>query len=49
VNLVARPWINYKDRVGIQADVTEQVKLRFDDEGISLPNPQLDVHLFPVD
>ncbi len=46
VNLVARPWIQYLDRVGIQADVTEQVKLRFDAAGISIPFPQRDVHLY---
>jgi len=46
VNLVARPWIHFKDHPAIQADVTEQVKLRFDEEGISFPFPQRDVHLF---
>lgn len=46
VNLVARPWINFKDRVRIAADITEQVKLRFDAANISIPFPQRDVHLF---
>ena len=46
VNLVARPWIHYKNSPAIQADITEQVKLRFDAEGISFPFPQRDVHLF---
>ena len=46
VNLVARPWIRFKDSPSIQADMTERVKLRFDEEGISFPYPQRDVHLY---
>lgn len=46
VNLVARPWIDYRRRVPIGAAITEQVKLRFDEAGISIPFPQRDVHLF---
>jgi small-conductance mechanosensitive channel len=29
-------------------DVTREVKLRFDREGISIPFPQRDVHFYPV-
>lgn len=46
INLVARPWIKYKDHPRVKAYVTEQVKLRFDAAGISIPFPQRDVHLF---
>lgn len=46
VNLVVRGWIHFKDNPGVQAYVTEQVKLRFDQAGISIPFPQRDVHLF---
>ena len=46
VNLVARPWINFKQHPSIKANITEQVKLRFDEAGISIPFPQRDVHLF---
>ncbi len=46
VNLVARPWVRFKESPAIQAYMTEQVKLRFDKEGISFPFPQRDVHLF---
>lgn len=46
VNLVARPYVHVADMPAITADMTEQVKLRFDAEGISIPFPQRDVHLF---
>jgi len=48
VNLVARPWVRFKQSPAIQAHMTEQVKLRFDAEGISFPFPQRDVHLFQM-
>ncbi len=46
VNLVARPYVHVSDMPAVTADMTEQVKLRFDAEGISIPFPQRDVHLF---
>lgn len=46
VNLVARPWIKFQQHPAIRAHITEQVKLRFDEAGISIPFPQRDVHLF---
>lgn len=46
VNLIARPWISYREHPVVKSAVTEQVKLRFDAEGISIPFPQRDVHLF---
>lgn len=45
VNLVVRPWVNAADYWAVKFDFTEQVKLRFDQEGISIPYPQMDVHL----
>ena len=38
VNFIVRPWVN-----------SENVKLRFDEEGISIPFPQMDVHLHKAD
>jgi small conductance mechanosensitive channel len=32
--------------MNVKFAITEQVKLRFDAEGISIPFPQHDVHLF---
>ena len=46
VNLTVRPYVDVHDIPGVTAATTEQVKLRFDAEGISIPFPQRDVHLF---
>jgi small conductance mechanosensitive channel len=45
VNFVVRPWVNSADYWSVMFDFTEKVKLRFDSEGISIPFPQMDVHL----
>ena len=49
VNFVVRPWVNAADFWGVKFDFTEAVKLRFDQEGISIPFPQMDVHLHKTD
>ena len=46
VNFVARAWVNAGDYWGVVFDATEAVKKRFDAEGISIPFPQRDVHLY---
>lgn len=46
VNLTARPFVNIENGPAVTFAITEQVKLRFDAEGISIPFPQRDVHLF---
>ncbi len=46
VNFVVRPFVKPEDYWGVHFTITEQVKLRFDQEGISIPFPQQDVHLF---
>ncbi len=46
VNFVVRPWVNAADYWGVHFDVTEQIKKRFDAEGISIPYPQRDVHVY---
>ena len=45
VNFVVRPWVQSADYWAVLWDTTEAVKLRFDAEGISIPYPQMDVHL----
>ncbi|MEO1079627.1 MAG: mechanosensitive ion channel domain-containing protein [Pseudomonadota bacterium] len=45
VNFLVRPWVNAADYWGVLWDTTEAVKLRFDAEGISIPFPQMDVHV----
>ncbi|GEA05395.1 mechanosensitive ion channel protein [Alteromonas sp. KUL42] len=49
VNFIVRPWVNSADFWGVKFDFTEKVKLRFDEEGISIPFPQMDVHLHKVE
>lgn len=45
VNFVVRPWVNSGDYWPVLFDVTENVKLEFDKNGISIPFPQTDVHV----
>ncbi|MEP0356695.1 MAG: mechanosensitive ion channel domain-containing protein [Paraglaciecola sp.] len=49
VNFVVRPWVASGDFWPVKFDFTEAVKLRFDEEGISIPFPQMDVHVHKDD
>jgi small conductance mechanosensitive channel len=49
VNFVVRPWVNSADYWNVNRDTHEKVKLAFDDAGISIPFPQMDVHLQKAD
>jgi small conductance mechanosensitive channel len=46
VNLVFRPWVKTADYWAVRFDLTEKIKNRLDEAGISIPFPQQDVHLF---
>lgn len=46
VNLVFRPWVKTADYWDVRFDLTEKIKNRLDEAGISIPFPQRDVHLF---
>lgn len=46
VNFAVRAWCNSGDYWGIYFDIQEKVKLEFDKEGISIPFPQQDVHVY---
>tara|TARA_Y100001956_G_scaffold82217_1_gene102200 strand:- start:3459 stop:5111 length:1653 start_codon:yes stop_codon:yes gene_type:complete len=48
VDFIVRPWVKTDDYWDVYWDVTKEVKLRFDKEGISIPFPQQDVHLHMV-
>jgi small conductance mechanosensitive channel len=48
VNFVVRPWVKTEDYWSVYFDITEKVKLTFDEQGISIPYPQTDVHLHKV-
>ena len=46
VDFVVRPWANSADYWGVKFDFTKAVKEAFDAQGISIPYPQQDVHMF---
>ena len=46
VNFIVRPWVNTADYWEVYWDITRAVKLRLDKEGISIPFPQRDVHVY---
>ena len=46
VNFVMRVWAKASDYWGIYFEMQENVKLTFDKEGITIPFPQRDIHLY---
>ncbi len=48
VNFVVRPWVATSDYWPVRFALTEAIKKRFDQEGISIPFPQRDVHIHQV-
>lgn len=46
VDFVVRPWCQPEDYWDVYWDVTREVKMRFDAEGISIPFPQRDLHIY---
>ncbi len=46
VNFIARPWSQTADYWEVYWDVTRKVKQRFDEQGIGIPFPQRDVHVY---
>ena len=45
INFIVRPWVNSSDVLSVKYSILEQIKKRFDEEGISIPYPQRDVHI----
>lgn len=45
VNFQVRPWVNADDYWPVRAELIEEIKTAFDENGISIPFPQMDVHL----
>ena len=45
VDLFARPWVNSEDWWSTRIDLLEKVKEAFDENGISIPFPQMDLHV----
>ena len=49
VNFVCRPWVKTADYWAVYFDLTEAVKKAFDENGVSIPFPQQDVHMHQVE
>lgn len=45
LNFVVRPWTKVEDYWDVYFEVNEQIKMALDEAGITIPFPQLDVHL----
>lgn len=46
VNFVVRPWVKTSEYWSVYFALTENIKLAFDANGISIPFPQQDVHMY---
>ncbi|MGI9321535.1 MAG: mechanosensitive ion channel family protein, partial [Thiogranum sp.] len=46
VNFVCRPWVQTADYWEVYWDLTRSVKQHFDKQGVSIPFPQRDVHVY---
>jgi len=46
VNFAVRPWVKADDYWNVYFDTTENIKKGFDAQGISIPFPQRDVHMY---
>lgn len=48
VDLVVRPWVRTDEYWRVRFEITEKIKQRFDEQNISIPYPQRDVHMHGV-
>lgn len=48
INFFVRPWVKSDDYWPAYFGIHEEMKLAFDREGISIPFPQRDVHMIPM-
>nr|MBN2278206.1 mechanosensitive ion channel [candidate division Zixibacteria bacterium] len=46
VNFAVRPWVKTADYWAVFFDLNEKIKMAFDENGITIPYPQTDVHLY---
>lgn len=46
VNFTVRPWAKTSDYWDVYFDTTEAVKKKFDEQNISIPFPQRDIHMY---
>ncbi|MCH1917887.1 mechanosensitive ion channel [Shewanella sp. A3A] len=45
INFVVRPWVNSADFLATRFALLETIKLTFDEHGIGIPYPQMDIHV----
>ncbi len=45
VNFNVRPWVKSEDYWAVRSDLLEKIKVTFDEKGINIPYPQMDVHV----
>lgn len=45
VSFVVRPWVNVADYWGVYFDLTAKIKVALEENGITIPFPQHDVHI----
>ncbi|HMB72698.1 MAG TPA: mechanosensitive ion channel domain-containing protein [Gammaproteobacteria bacterium] len=45
VDIAVRPWVNSADYWTVRADMLERIKVTLEDNGLSIPYPQRDVHI----
>lgn len=45
VQLIVRPWVAVEDYWNVSFEVTESIKLEFDKHNITVPFPQMDLHV----
>ena len=45
VNISVGPWVNTPDYWDVHFDLLEMIKKKFDEEKITIPFPQRDVHI----
>ena len=45
INFIVKAWCKTEDYWIVYYDLLETVKIKFDEEGISIPYPQMDLHV----
>ena len=48
VNFVVRPWVNSSDYWAVRWDLTEKIKLGFDEHKFNIPYPSQDIHVHGI-